>query len=311
MWESCTRKFRRSLCFAALVLIALAFGQNVARAQIAVLVNGDPITSYDIEQRSRFLQVTTHKAASRQQAIEELIGDRLKLQTAKRYGLEVSDADVEGQFASMARGARLTPDQFAKSLGSSGLDVTIFKAKIRADIAWIQIVRGKFRSSLEVAEKDILTKLEGDKNDKDKEVGYEYVLRPILFVVPRGSPDGAAEARKREAEALRNRFQDCNEGIRLARGLRDVAVREVVRRNSGELSPQLRAILDSVQIGRLTAPEVTQAGVEVFALCEKNETTIDTAGKRKARDEIFEQRFQQQAARYLKELRKGAMIEYK
>ena len=51
-------------------------------------------------------------------------------------------------------------------------------------------------------------------------------MSPVVFIVPRGSPDAAYEARKREAEALRARFQNCSEGIPFARALRDVAVRD-------------------------------------------------------------------------------------
>ena len=53
-------------------------------------------------------------------------------------------------------------------------------------------------------------------------------MRPVVFIVPRGSPDAAYEARKRDAEALRSRFANCNEGITFARALPDVAVRDQV-----------------------------------------------------------------------------------
>ncbi len=107
------------------------------------------------------------------------------------------------------------------------------------------------------------------------------------------------------------RFQSCEEGLRLARGLNDVAVRDQIIRSSADLSPQLRAILDGVAVGRLTAPEVTPNGVEMFALCGRKETTADTVAKREIRDEMFAERFSTQAKRYLKELRSAAMIEYK
>jgi peptidyl-prolyl cis-trans isomerase SurA len=90
-----------------------------------------------------------------------------------------------------------------------------------------------------------------------------------------------------------------------------VVVRPPIRRNSADLSPQLREILAKVEVGKVTPAEVTSGGVEVFALCEKKETNADSPTKRKLRDEMFSQRFKKQADRYLKELRAGAMIEYK
>jgi peptidyl-prolyl cis-trans isomerase SurA len=296
--------------FAALIALAAIAMVRPAGAQVVVLVNGQPITAYDIEQRSRLMQLATHKAPSRQQVIDELIDDKLKLDAAKRYSVEISDSDVDNAFANMARSARASPEQFAKGLAGAGIDANSLKARLRADIAWAQIVRGKFQSSLQVGERDILAALETRKKEDD-DVGYEYTLYPIMFVVPRGSPQGLVETRMREAEALRARFQSCNEGLPFARALRDVAVREPVRRNSADLAPQLRATLDKVPVGSLTSAEVTSGGIELFAVCDKKQVTTDTPGKRQVREELFSQRFQQQAKRYLKELRQGAMIEMK
>jgi peptidyl-prolyl cis-trans isomerase SurA len=118
------------------------------------------------------------------------------------------------------------------------------------------------------------------------------------------------EQRKKEAEALRARFTSCDD-ISFARTLRDVVVRDPIHRNSSDLSPQLRQVLDQIPIGKLTPPEATNGGVEVFALCGKERTTSETPGKKEARDELYQARFQEQQKRFLAELRKSAMIEYK
>ena len=118
-------------------------------------------------------------------------------------------------------------------------------------------------------------------------VGYDYTLRPILFLVPTGSPQSFIDGRKREAEALRGRFQGCDEGIAFARALKDVAVRDQVIRSSADIPVELRKVLDGIEVGRLTAPEVTKFGVEMFAICAKKESAADnTPGKRQARESI-------------------------
>jgi hypothetical protein len=103
------------------------------------------------------------------------------------------------------------------------------------------------------------------------EVGYDYTLRPILFVVPRGDT-AFQEARRKDAEALRARFTACDSGLLFARSMRDVAVREPITKNSSDLVPALRQILDKTDVGHLTPPETTSKGIELFALCEKKET---------------------------------------
>jgi peptidyl-prolyl cis-trans isomerase SurA len=303
------RAARFGITCGAVAIAAILLAAQSATAQVALLVNGDPITNYDIEQRSRLIQISTRKQPSRQQTIDELINDKLKIQVGKRYGVVVSDTDVDNAFANIARSSGTTPENFAKSLQAGGLNPNTLKAKLRADITWGQIVRGKFASRLQVGEKDIFEALE--KKSDGKDVGHEYLLRPIVLVVPRGSPASVVESRKREADALRARFQDCATGVPFARALRDVAVRDPIRRNSADLSPQLREILSKIELGRLTPPEVTNSGIEMFAVCERKETASETPSKRQIRDEMFSERFQTQGNNYLKELRAGAMIEYR
>jgi peptidyl-prolyl cis-trans isomerase SurA len=278
-----------------------------AAAQVAIIVNGDPITVYDIEQRAKLMQIAGAKGAGKQQAIDELINDKLKLSAAKGFKLEITPSDVDNAFSNIARNTRTTPENFAKSLSSAGINPDTLKARLKADLAWSQIIRGKFQSSLQIGEREVLMTLE---KREAKDVGYEYVLTPILFVIPKGA-DGMVEGRKRDAELLRVRFQDCRTGLPFARALRDVVVRETIRRNSADLSQQLRAVLDKVEVGKLTPPEVTSGGVEVFALCEKKETTADSPARRALREEYYSEKFKENADRYLKELKKGAMIEYR
>lgn len=298
----------RWILSAAAAMAMAAMAASPARAQIVLYVTGQPITAYDIEQRGKLIGLGG-KPKSRQEVINELIDDKIKILAAKRFNFEISQAEIDQAYSGIARNAGTTPDQFSKMLESRGVNPNTLKARLKADMTWNQMVRGRFGQSLNPSEKDIF---EAElKSSDQKESGIEYTLHPITFVVPRGSPANVVEARKREADALRQRFQSCSTGLPFARALREVVVRAPIRRNSADLGPALREILAKVEVGKVTPPEVTEGGVEVFAICEKKETNADSPTKRKVREEIFQSRFQTQADRYLKELRAQAMIEYK
>jgi peptidyl-prolyl cis-trans isomerase SurA len=301
----------RRLSVAVALAVVAALPDPARAQQVAVIVNGAPITTYDIEQRTKFNVLATHKTQTRQEVVQELIDEKLKVQAGERYKLEVPDTEVDNAFASMGARMKLTAQKLTEVLAQSGVDAGTLKARIRADIAWQQIVRGKFQSSLQIREKDVMEKLASSNKDDKSEAGFEYTLRPILFIVPRGSSDAAIEARKREAEGLRNRFQNCNDGLPFARALRDVAVRDQIVKSSADLAPALRKILDDTTVGKLTSPEVTAQGVEMFALCARKENQLDAAAKKEVRDEMFAEQFQEKSKRYLSILRSSAMIEVK
>jgi peptidyl-prolyl cis-trans isomerase SurA len=298
----------------ALIVAAVATTPFPARAQqVILLVNGTPITDLDIAHREKFIEMSTHKKASRQEAINSLIDETLELKEAARYSLEPSDADVQQAYDNVASGMGVDAQKLTQILATGGASGDTLKHRLKAQIAWTTLVRGRFKVSLEIADKDVEAELQlHQPADKDKaQVGYEYTLRPIVLVVPRGSPDSAYEARKRDADALRGRFANCVDGIPFARGLSEIAVRDPVNRSSADLSPPLRAILDSVEVGHLTPPEQTAEGIQMFAICSKKESKTDAPGLREVRDKIFEQKFGAKAKRYLSDLRRQAMIEYK
>lgn len=300
---------RRQAAAVLLATATLVLGSTAQAQQVVARVNGDPITAVDVAQRKRLIQLSTHKAPGQKEVLDDLIDEQLKVQVARRYRLEISEAEVDNVIATMASRMRVDSQQFAKALASSGVSVNALRRKIRADIGWTQIVRGKFQNNLLVGDKDIAAALQARKTE-DK-AAFEYTLRPILLLVPRGSGDAAFEARRREADALRHRFQNCDQGVKLARGLRDVAVREPINRTSADLTAKLRELLDSMEVGKLTPPDITPQGVEVFALCAKKQGKGDTGAERDAREELFGERFQSQGKKYLQELRRSAMIELK
>jgi peptidyl-prolyl cis-trans isomerase SurA len=300
------------LAAAAMVAAVVAFPQAASAQHVAVIVNGAPITTYDIEQRIKFTTLASHKTASRQEIIQELIDEKLKVQIAERYKLEITDADVDSSFASIGQRMRMSAQQLTAELARNGVDARTLKAKIRSDIAWQQIVRGKFQSSLQIRDKDVFAKLAASNpEEKKKETGYEYTLRPILFIVQSGSSEAVIDGRKREAEALRARFDNCNSGLAFAHALRDVAVRDPIVKSSADLGPELRKILDGIEVGKLSNPEVTPQGVQMFALCARKENKLDAAATKEVRDQMFAEQFQAKSKRYLEVLRKSAMIEVK
>lgn len=300
---------------AAAVMLAAAMlpaCPTVGHAQdVVALVDGEPITALDIEHRAKFIYMSTQKTPARQDVISELIDEILEIKEAHRFGIDVPDSEVENAFANVGNRMSADPKKLTEILEKGGASAGTLKHRLRAQLAWDALVRGRFKASLEIADRDVEAQLDLHKPQDKNQVGYEYILRPIVLVVPRGSPDTAFEARKHDADALRTRFLSCPEGIPFARALREVAVRDQVTKFSADLPPELRDILDKTDVGHLTPPEQTSEGVQMFALCSKRESKNDTPGKKEIREEIFQQKFGAQAKRYLAQLRREAMIEYK
>jgi peptidyl-prolyl cis-trans isomerase SurA len=310
MRQSIEYKARRIRAIAAAVtIVAATFGAAMAQ-NVVVFVNGEPITAIDVEQRTKFLRLSSggKKVPPRQEILDQLIDEKLKIKEAKRWGIEASKDEVDRSYASMAGRMRLSSEQLTKSLANSGVNSNTLKARIKADIVWQQLIRGRYQSRLQLSDSEVMKALAA-KGSGATTVSFEYTMRPILLLVPPGSSGAVYDSRRREAEVLRKKFRGCRESLPALRAARDVAVRDQVVRSSGDLPESLRKLLDGIPVGQMTPPEITKHGVEMFAICAKNELKADSAGKRETRDEIFAKRFERESERYLKKLRRAALIE--
>src|SRR5947209_4494214 len=120
-----------------LILAALLLAGRPSRAQnIVLMVNGDPITDFDIEQRSKLDQLTTQKTPSRQEVINELIDDRVKMREGKKYGVDPGVSDINQSYENMAQRMRVSPDQLTKSLEIKGVRPETLKSRMKAEMVW-------------------------------------------------------------------------------------------------------------------------------------------------------------------------------
>ncbi len=301
-------------CVAAFILM-VAGAPSYAQS-VAVMVNGEPITNYDIEQRSKLDFLSTHKKLTRKEVIDELIDQKVKIREAKQFGVDPTGSDVDASFAQMSARMRMTPDQLSKTLENQGIRPETLKERIKSEMVWTSLVRGRYKESLQVGEKDVAAaaavEVKGDEKDAKLDTeSYEYKMQPIVLIVPRGSAPAIFEAKQKEAEALRGRIQTCDEANAFFKSMPNAAIRETVTKTSADLPPVLREVLDKTPIGHLTAPEVTKQGVEMVVLCDRKQTTVDTPKKKEIRDKMYSEKFEAKSKAYLDQVRKAAMIEYR
>ena len=296
----------------SLALTLMAISVLPASAQVVVMVNGEPITNFDIEQRSKLIMLSTHKMPDRQQVINDLIDEKVKIREGKKFSIDPSASDVDQSYAAMSGRMRLTPDQLTKQLESQGIRADTLKARIKADMVWSNLVRGRYKESLQIGESDVEKKIkeEGGEQTADNTPGFEYKMQPVVLVVPHGSSQEVIEARKKEAEALRARIQTCAEANAFFKSMQNGAIRETVTKTSADMPPSLREILDNTPVGHLTPPEITKQGIEMVVLCGKDPTKVDTPKKREIREKMYNEKYEAKSKSYLRDIRAAAMIEY-
>lgn len=314
------RNMRRALLAATIVAAAslspagtVLIAPSQAASTIKVVVNEQAITSMDIQGRARLLQLAMHLSAgaAAKAAQEELIDEQLRIQEGTRRGIVVSEDAVVAALTSIASRSKMTLPQFERALGAGGVPIKTFKDRIRAQMVWGRIVRAKIQQDIKTESADLIQQMRNREKNADAITANDYMLQRVVFAVQRSASPAEVNRRKAEAEALRGKFRGCNEGLALAKGLREVAVVNVGRKLASEVPPGLKDELEKTSEGRLTSPQRSDLGFEMYAICSKIAVTGEAAITAGLDAEALDKRGEETSKKLTQELRQKAKITYR
>lgn len=267
---------------AALAIAALPAGvalvpTTAAASEIKVIVNNVPITSYDIQRRAAFMKLQRRSGNLSALAQEDMIDQTLRLVEARRLGIKVSDDQVNAAYNNFAKSNKMTTKQLDGIMSQSGVTKSHFKDFIRAQMSWNQALNAKNRSSAgSMSEQDVVRRML--QKGGAKPTATEYMLQQVIFVVP-ASERGNMAKRKREAEAMRARFNGCNTTREFAKGLIDVTVKDLGRRLAPELPSDWAEQIKNTKVGGATGVRETAVGVEFIGICSSREVSDDRVAR--------------------------------
>jgi peptidyl-prolyl cis-trans isomerase SurA len=296
------------LVLAMLAAILVAMAPQVSHAtEIRYVVNGIPVTSYDIEKRMAFLRLQRKGGNARETATQEMIDQALRTVEMRRLGINVSDQAVEQAFANFARSNKMSVKQMEQIMAQSGVTSRHFKEFIRTQIGWNQALGARFRATGRLSEQDVVQRMLQQGGAKPS--ATEFMLQQVIFVVPASERAARLAARKREAEAMRNRFTGCSNTVEFARGLIDVTVRDLGRVLEPELPPDWAELIKATKAGEATRVRETERGVEFIGICSAREVSDDRVAQLVFQNESpVEDKAEELSKQYLDELKEKARI---
>jgi peptidyl-prolyl cis-trans isomerase SurA len=344
---------------------------------IVALVNDEPVTAYEIEQRARFLSLSSNigdkvkenfkrlaeqestnqqlraimqqvidsnkgKAPDQLRAIfeekkkqfsmnlerqaiesarsgllpqmrkgaqEELIEERLKLQEAKKNGIEVSDEEVRRVFKGLADNNKMTEEQFVQHLKGLGVDASTLKERFRAMIGWREVIRRRFSALVSVTQREIdrAVSASGDGGDD----GVELHVQKMTLSLPTASDQAQMAKRFAEAEALRRKFGGCKSMAGLAKEAPGVKFDDMKFIKPSSISEPTRSLLLSAKDGDMLPPSATPGAIDLLAVCARRTVKGDEKQREKVQEDLRAKEFEMLAKRHLRDIRQDAHIEFR
>ena len=192
------------------------------------------------------------------------------------------------------------------------------------DIGWVQ--KGQFDDAVEQE----LAKL--DTNDVSMPIKtpsgiYIYAMREkrvlapaspddalveiaqMVFPLPSGAGQSDREATLALAETVRETVEGCADLERVAQELRVPAPTRLAEVRIGDLAADARARIRALKVGEMTDPTPASGGVGMTMLCVRQEPKSNLPSASDIEENLIRQRIDNAARRYLRDLRRVAVID--
>ncbi|WP_425487197.1 peptidylprolyl isomerase [Nitratireductor arenosus] len=291
------------LLFGFMTCLASVATMPAQASEIRYIINNVPVTSYDIARRKAFLRLQRRSAS----ASDEMIEQTLKNIEIQRLNIRVPDADVDAAYGRFASGNKLSTSQLDQVMAQAGVTKSHFKEFIRSQIGWNRALGARFRATERLTEQDAAHRMLQDGGNKP--TATEYMLQQVIFVIPSGERKSLMGRRKKEANAMRGRFNNCQNTREFAKGLIDVTVRDLGRVIAPELPPDWKGLILETKPGQATKIRETERGVEFIGICSTREISDDRVAQMVFENEgELDKKAAELSKKYLEELREKARI---
>lgn len=169
-------------------LLAFGFWSSISQAQsvkIAALVNGEVISTDDIQNRINAFLMTTKiplnaqtKNMIFQKVLNNTIDEKIKIIEAEKNGINITPDEIKSSTRSYEKNNNIPTGQMATILRQARVNPETFNEQMKSDLAWLRLVRKKIMSQASPTQKEINQALE----DAKKDLGTPKFLVSEIFI---------------------------------------------------------------------------------------------------------------------------------
>ena len=140
--------------------------------KIAAVVNDEIISTRDLQNRVNLFLMTTRIPLNPQtknmifsRVLNNAIEEKLKLQAAAKEDIKISPKELAASVQQFEQNNNISNGELKKILAQHKVDMDAFENQMKADMAWVRLVRRKMYSEAQVTQKELEKALADAKLD--------------------------------------------------------------------------------------------------------------------------------------------------
>lgn len=296
-------------------------------SSVIATVNDQPVTTFDVEQRIRLLQILGQTGKpDRKKIANDLINDVVKIEEAKRYKIEATEKDIDDRLKRVATSMKTDAAGFAAKLKAQGVAMAAFRQYTASQMDFGRLLSSKYQVKVEADPAAIDQKLKSITNEINGKVAKAmadprmqamtiYEILEVNFPVEGADPQ-LMQSRAIEASQYTQKFKSCSDARGPASGIFNVKVGKKLEADGRKLPAQLKGLFDSKGPGHAYGPMRTAKGIQVVAFCGKRNFTppkpnVTLPTREQIQNVVLNEKYDLVEQKYVAIMRKTAIIEYK
>lgn len=182
--------------------------------QVVAIVDDDIVMASELRERlaavmeameARDVEAPPEDVLIRE-TLDRLILESIQMQMGDRFGVRISDAQLDQAMARVAAQNRLTPEQFAAVLEQEGRSYAELRENIRREMVIQRVQQGNVNQLIQITDQEVENYLATEEGQKL--VQPEYRIVHALLAIPSGSSDREIEQARIHCETLVQRIRD-------------------------------------------------------------------------------------------------------
>ena len=259
--------------------LIMNFNENLKSQDIqaiAVIVNDEVISRYDVNQRVRLILVTSGIPATEEnvkrieeQAIKALIDEKIQIQEAIKLEVPDSPDEINLMLDNIARGNQTTAQGILESITSQGVNSETLLSQIKSELLWNKIVRGRFGSYINISDEEV--NIIYDRTIQNINNSQYDISEIFIGFEDESEEEEAKELTERLTEQLKNEiaFEPVAQQFSQAPSSGQGGFIGWV--SEGQLDPDIISNIENLEIGSVSDPIKTVNGYYIIKLNGKSE----------------------------------------
>ncbi len=287
------------------IIIIIFILTNISHSEtqkIAVVVNDEIISEYDINERIKLITFSSNirNKNLRNKILNLLIDEKIKIQESKKLGFSITEKEIERGINIIEKQNKMAKGQLKIELTRNKISFNTLIEQLTGELLWQKVLSGKIYPQVTVSENELEEALKIKSNNL-KLKNSQFNLSQIIF-------DKKANIDEVKIYENIKKITTCNSFEKIGKNIGAKSSTNLGYIDINDTPKNIQNALNKLNIGDKTNLISTSTGFQIFMVCDIKLVDIKKQ-KNIVRQAIARKKIFNLSKKYLDDLKRNSVID--